>query len=606
MRRYSLIALAGMAALVLPVGPAVPQAPGGTVLLPQQYRMLDFEQGSFVKRRRAYSANVAAARRSEPPDEDGTIPQGAAEVRAVLELAEFDLAHGLAAEGLDVLAGLEHTPLRSHALKRAALELAAIDTRERPMSEEAEALLDPKYALWRDQAVLLALHHWKRGEMAEAGQYVDVSAKRLYQYSRPFVRKVLPVLLDIAVETGQWPAARRLAGRVTLDKGLAASPAYKFQIGRTAEAGGDYLMAFDNYLEAGQGNDIWAQKARMALVRMGLETRTLPVPDARVLLDKISRDWAGDALAVAVLTQLAEMDLKLGDPLAALNDLARIIVGYPDSAHAQLARQQARSLWKQFYARGAAGAMGLSEYLMGHRRIAEAYRFEPGFDAETEALADHFLAAGATMVAADEYRETHDFLLVTRDLGLVEADDRRLDELRLKQAEALYKGGQLDELAYVLAEGLRSDDTALNDRLTLLKARMYADRGEDVAVMQTAVSEPTAHYLRIQAAAHFGRKDWEEAARLYGTILEMDGAEARDSDAIHLLLAAHRSGDRETALEVAQRFEAITESPQWARIAQSLNELPPDLLPLRADTAQERVEQAGTTLENLRDLQAGN
>ena len=580
--------------------------PAETVLLPPQFRMLHFEPGGFVERRRDYFAHVANARRAEPPGENGERVQGAAEIRALLELAEFDLAHGLAAEGLDVLAGLNTALLRTHELKRAALELAlwVIDTRDLPLSDGARALLDPKYNLWRDQAVLLALYHWKTGDVEAAGRYVDVAAKRLYQYSRPFVRRALPALLDTAVASGEWPAARRLAGRFALEPELAGSSCYAFQLARTAEAGGDDLTAFDNYLKAGQGNDLWAHRARMGLVQLGLRTETLELADARVLLAQVSRDWSGDAYGVAVLKQLADIDLRLGDTLSALGDFSAIMSRYPDGADAQLARQQARSLWTEFYERGAAGKISLSDFLTGHRRISEGYRFEPGFDLQTEALADRFMALGATMVAADEYRETHDFLLVARDLGLAEADDRRLDLLRLKEGDALYRGGQLDELAYLLAEGVRSEDADLQDKLNLMRARLHADRGEDRDVTETAVAEPPIRYLRLRAAAYFGRGEWEEAKRLYGQIVDRAGNEVADSDAVRLLLAAHRSGDKAAAIDVARRFQAVTQNPKWARIAESITEEAPDLLPLRAATAQERLDKAGQTLENLRNLQA--
>lgn len=600
--------MAGAAVFLMPVAEAMSESgpPAETVLLPQQFRMPHFETGSFLQRRRDLYANIANARRSEPPDEEGNRYQGVAEIRALLDLAEFDLAHGLAAEGRDVLAGLTPGLVRAHELKRASLEvgLAAIDTRDIPLSEGAEALLDPKYDLWRDQAVLVLLHHWKKGEIEEAGKYVDVAAKRLYQYSRPFVRKALPAMLDTAVETRQWAAARRLAGRFALDPELAESSNYLFQLARTAEAGGDYLTAFDNYLKAGQGNDLWAHRARMGLIQLGMNTGTLPLPDALTLLEQASRDWTGDAWGVAVLKQLADINLQLGDGLGALKVLSNIMSRYPDTPDAQLARQQARSLWTDFYARGAAGKLSLSDFLTGHRRISEGYRFEPGFDLQTEALADRFMSLGATMVAADEYRETHDFLLVARDLGLVETDDRRLDMLRLKQADALYRGGQLDELAYILAEGLRGEEADLQDRLNLLRAGLHAERGEAADVVDTEVAEPTLHYLRLRAAAHFGRGDWEEAKRLYAIILGRAGKDATYSDAVRLLLSAHRSGDSETAIEVARRFQEVTQRPDWARIANSLTEEAPDLLPLRAVTAQQRVDTAEKTLENLRNLKS--
>lgn len=551
----------------------------------------------FLKDRRALEANLTAARALHDADS----PQVA---DAILDLAEFHLAHVLVAEGRSLLEGLERKLPPGMQARRAAIELglALLDTRQGDLPETAASLLDPSYAAWADQPLFATIARWRENDLELAAETLDAAVARLDHISLRMQEAMLPALLEVAVDSASWEEARALAARFGTISTLRESPAYAYLLGRTAQAGGDLLSAFDYYRAAGEGGDLWAHRARVALIELGLSTGTLAKEEARTLFQQASFAWSGDAHAIALLQRRAALEMELNDDVAALELFAAIVTRYPDSPEAALARQQARSLWTAFYDRGASGSMPLSEYLSGHRRIAMDYRFEPGFDLATEKLADHFLAAGATMVASDEYRDTHDYLLVSQDLGIAESDEPRLDELRLKQAEAFYEGGQLDPLSYLLAEGLRGSDTAQADQLNLLKARFYADRGEPQEVVETKVSEPTLHYLRLRAAALFGQKKWAEAQSVYTDILERTGADMAFGDTVRLLLSAYRAGDSATTLAMALQFPELTESPQWAYIARSITEDAPELLPLREASAQERVDGAGRTLQALEAL----
>ena len=571
-------------------------------------RLTRFGKDGFIDARRRLQDDLTSAR-----DEAGegasrhpmSVPeQSNAEIKALLDLAEFYLAYVMAPEGLSVLSGLDNTLPPAYAAQRDGLTLALslLDTRNVEMPERAAAMLGEDHGDWKDQPLFEVLYYHRRDDYEAAARHIDRAASLIDTLSPELRRTVLPDLLDVAVEARDWPVARDLASRFSEFPALEKSPSYNYLLGRVAETGDDLVAAFDYYREASTGWDLWAHRSRVAIIELGLSTGTLPQQEARVLMDQARRAWTGDVHAIRLLQLMVGLDLEMGDKVAALEALATIMSRYPDSDAAPLARQQSRSLWTTFYDDGAAGRMSLSAFLDGHQKISPDYRFEPGFCDQTERLADYFLDKGATVVAADEFRETRDYLLVGRDLGLTEVEDHRLDLLQLKQAEALYQGGQLDEVAYVLAEGLLTTDAELNDRLNLLKAKLYTDQDEPKNVVGTELASPTLHYLRLRASAYFGEGDWDSAKTAYAEILDRSAEHVRFGDAIRLLLAAHRSGDKQTADALVRRFPDLTESPQWLYIARGFTEEAPALLPLREASANQRVERADETLRTLDSL----
>jgi tetratricopeptide (TPR) repeat protein len=410
---------------------------------------------------------------------------------------------------------------------------------------------------------------------------------------------VLPGLLEAAIETGQWRIARDLAAQFTDHAELHGSPAYHFLLGRAAETGADLLAAMDSYARAGNGGDLWAHRARVALVAMGLRSGTLEAREAMTLLAQVRQLWWGDAQARAVLRDLAVLQAAEGETLAALDSLGALINRYPISDEAGVARERARELIDSLYARGAAGEMPLAEFLAAHRRIAPDFRFDPNFAPAAERFADTFRAAGATRIAADEYGAIHDHLAVAQDLGLALVPPTRLDGLRLKAAEALIFGGRNEEAATMLRAGLLSDDPGLRDRFNTLAAELYSATGASDAVIETQVFVPTESYLRAKAVAYFDLGDWAGAERAYDQLFALYGPDLDFAVAVYLVLATFRNGHGAQAVAMARRFSELNEHPEWGGIVASLTDEAPELLPLRRDTAQRRIDNAARTLERL-------
>lgn len=570
-------------------------APSGEELLPASLPTVA-ETGSLARYTRAKflvdRQRLAASLRDRDADRTG----------ALFDMAEFHLAHRMVPEGRSMLAALDPDLPPAQARHRTRLELAfrALAETEPPLGERALDALSLTVGEWPDLPVFRLLHLHRADAFAVATPDLRPALDRIPDLSPPLRAAILPALLEVAITSERWAEAREAAGYITADPALAAAPAYKFLLGRTGEAAGDLLQTYDNYLAAANGNDLWAHRARIALVEFGLQNELLSQHEALEMLQAESRVWRGDRHEIRTLNKVTALQLELDDEIAALATLASIATHFPGTPEADIAREQARGLWTGFYEN--VDTMPLSRLLAGHLRIAADYRFEQGFAAGTEALADRFMAAGATVVAADEYRETRDYLLVGRDLGLLETEDRALDRLRLKQADAFLAGMQTEEAAHVLAADLLTDDVELRDWLNLSRARLSTLHGDPAGVVGTSQTSPSQRFQRLQAAALFERGEWAAAQAAYAALIEKGRDDAPFADAARLLLAAYHAGDETTAIATIQKVPALAARPEWQQITAGMLDAPPPVLPLRAETADARINFAAETLAALRAL----
>jgi hypothetical protein len=552
----------------------------------------------YVEQRQAITEGLAVAL-GRPSAQWG---MSAATSDALLMLARLHYQYGMAPEGLSVLQGLDAANLSdTQSLRRATLELALgiVDPRGIPLTAAAQAMLEQGYAEWPDQMVFVALKAVQERRFTDSADLLGVVRDKLNRLPSGYQAVVLPGLLEAAIATEQWRIARDFALEFRKHPGMAQGSAFRYLLGRAAEAGHDILAAFDSYALAGEQNDLFGHRARMAIVSLGLANSLLTIPEARDLLARESNLWRGDDYALAVLTDLAALDQASGDRVAAIHTYGTIIDRFPAAPEAGLSRQKARALIAEVYEEGATGKMPLSDFLIAHRTIAPDFRFEPGFDAQSERFANRFLAVGSTLVAAQEYEAVHDHLAVARDLGLAEVDDQRLDELRLKQARALSMGGQMDVALSVLREPLLSADPELDNQRSQLLARLYSETGQTAAVLETQIADPSLSFLRIKAKAHFDRADWAGAQATYQQMWDLIGNELPMEDAIPLLLSAYRNSDLATTVALSRAFPDLTEIPQWTAIAGGLVDPAAELWPLRQDTAKLRINSASEAMDNV-------
>lgn len=567
-------------------------------VLPPPFAVGDLTRARFLEDRAARMNAYAAARGTR---DAGDLP-GPEEIKAVLDMAAFYFGHAMLPEGRSVLSALNTVALTPEvAARRNALALGLEVLRPRPGTLPAMAgiLLDPIYAGWEDQPLMAALEAIRQGDPARAAPMLPQVTSRLQALPAPLREAVLPPLLEAAIEGRDWRSARDLAGLFQDSPVLKGGTAYHYLLGRAAQDGEAPLAAFDSLVAAAEGDDLWAHKARLALVRLGRDTGTLDPPEALAILEQARQLWRGDAHALDVLEALVENHKLMGDTVAALEVLGTAIAIHADSPRRPAMREEADALVAEFYDAGAEGALSLGTFLAGHRRIAPGFWFEPGFPARAELFAERMLAAGATDIAAGEYEIIEEYLAVSRDLGLIEVDDLRLDDLRLKQAEALFRGGQQDRLGVLLARGLRSTDAERITALDRIRGRHFAATGRSALVLTSMPEAEDVDGIRMEASALFDEGRWQEAMTSYDRLRARADGELRFTDAVRLLLSAHRAGARDYALEFAEAYPALRDLPQWREITSGLLRKVPRVQPLNEGGAKARIDAADQTLEAL-------
>ncbi|KAF0674645.1 hypothetical protein [Profundibacterium mesophilum] len=576
-----------------------PDAGGEAAMIsPPAFELRDLSRTSFLSDREARLAAYAAARADHG---DETAP-GDPEIEAILDLAAFYLGHAMLPEGRSMLGALSTVALPpAQAARRGALALGleVLGPRPGPLPAAAGVLLDPVHSDWPDQPLMLALEAIRQGDPAGAAPYLPDLQPRIDALSGPMREVVLPRLLEAAIEGGDWRSARDLAALFQSNPILKGSTAYLYLLGRAAQDGDAPLAAFDSLVAAAEGDDLWAHKARLAIVELGLATETLELAEARDILHQASQLWRGDEHALDTAVRLAKIHAELGDQPAALEVLGRAIAIHSQSPRREGLREEAAARVEAFYAAGAEGSLPLGAFLAGHRRIAPGFWFEPGFPAQAERFAARFLAAGATDIAAAEFETIIEYLAVARDLGLAEVADTRLDRLTLLRAEALLEGGQHERLGALLAQGLRGEDAALLQAFEAVRIRHFAATGQSAQVLISTQTSEGARDLRIEAAAFFDEERWTEAHAAYDRLRRETAGTLRFTDAVRLLLSAHRSGARDYAIEFADAYPAMRDTPQWREITTGLLRHVPRVQPLNEGDAKARLEAADQTLGAL-------
>lgn len=525
---------------------------------------------------------------------------------ALLGLAELYLAHAMIMEGQSIVVGLEGTALsQEQAARRAALSIAlsVFDPWGMVMSEADILRLEAAEA-WPKKALFRSLYHMKKDELEKARPFFGDVPADVSSLPDPIKEMVLPDLLSAAIDLEDWEAARGLAEMFLENENLKDGSAYHYLLGRTAENGQDYLVAFDYYIKSAQGLDRWAQLAGLSLVKMGMATKTLPLQDAHTLLSQIRFAWRGDAIAREVMDLLIQVELSLHDIPAALEVLGETIYINEDVDMVKAAKERSNLLLASYYKEGVSGKIPLTKFLDGHKRITHDYRFQEGFDLFSESFADRFLAIGASNEAAFEYETMYNYLSVAQDLGLFDVSSERLDQLRLKQVRALLRGGQYDLAEPILALGAQSTDPDIVNRFILLKAESFALNGNLQSIVDTQLSEPPIDYLRIKANAYFSMADWKNAAKTYHIIWNRMGNELLFTDTLNLFIAAYRNNDSALTVKLAKAFPSLTNIPQWQQIADWMVEKRDVVDVLQKDAIAADILNASRVLDVMKSINA--
>ncbi|WP_146010248.1 hypothetical protein [Acidimangrovimonas sediminis] len=530
-------------------------------------------------------------------------PEGLQEAR--MQLGALYLAHLMLPEARGLLDAVDAGALDAAGRARlGALKAGVTIMAGQPLPAAFDqSPLAPGNLGWPDYPFWAALNAIRAKDAVTSRNDLAQALARLPAYPPVYARACLPLFFSAALDLGDWALAQRVAEAFDAHPGLKEDPAYSYLLGRAALGVNRPDRAAEAFARAAAGRGPYARRAVLAAVDLGLADKSLKPRAAQALLHDTLARWQGGEIGLGTLRRLVAVDRRLGDWPDMLLTLGRLLRDHPQSEDAALAGKQAEGLIGAYYKFALQGKVPLETLLSLHRRLIPLYRFDPAFETASETLADHLLRLGATAMAADEYGRIYDTLRLGAEGGRWPQDPARLAGLKLGEAEAQAAGGRWDAASATLAAAGRMP-APLAGRAALLGARIQTALGQPGAAAHVGVEVSTPDDLRMLGRAAIDAGDWSGAARRFGALRRDHPKDFTEADAINLLLASWRDGDRATARDLARAYPDLGGSAHWGQIAATLLAEPEGPAPLRRARARAQLDGAQKMIDRL--MRAGD
>ena len=515
----------------------------------------------------------------------------------LLDTAELFLGQMMVAEAESVLGELEDVSpgqlRRKTALKHAQMLLngASVDDFEAsPLNEDSR----PDRAFW---SVLQAI---ATADGAMLNENLSGGVLGLIHQTRPVARSVLPIIIEAMIETEQLTLAARSLELLEDFPDLSDAPMGHYLRGRAAEKQNNQKTALVHYFEGIKGFDRYAVRSRLAIADMAImDGGRGALMAAEDVLENGLDSWRGDQFEIATLQKLHEVYAAADERVEGLILLSKITMRFPGTEAAERAEAASKDALRAVYQDGFDGKIPLSRWLSVHLRLVPAYRYHPEYARLVEELADHLMTLGGTTMAAKEYQRALDFRVDLKDLNSDWVSEEEMTQNKLKLARAYAAGGQYQEAKEALATLDGAVDIMVRNDINTLRAKIAAQMGDADGLLRTHVMSPSAENLRNVSHALWEKQEWDGANEFYNRLWAEYPGSFSLSDATYLLIAAHRTGDRNTATRVVEAFPGMTESENWVRLAESFLSQPPDVSTLTLDAANGRLDRLNSALENI-------
>lgn len=522
---------------------------------------------------------------------------GEEQTRYFLDAAELYLNHMLVFEASSVLTG---TDPQKKALKQrhaALTDAASLLQGERVtdfVASPLNAATRPDTGFWRSlQAIASA-------DVAMLNAEIENSFVGLGMQSRAVLRAMLPVFTEAAIETGHRAyvdAALRLLDELP---DLSEATLGHFLRGRSHQRRGNLSSALEAYFKASEGWDQYAVRGRLAVADMSLANggRGALLAAQSVLADG-AEAWRGGQYELEVLKRLVRVHKVLENEVDALLTLGKLISRFPDSQEVETAKASARQLLDTMYRKGQADNYPLADWIEAHLQLLTYYRYEPKFSAQTELLADYLMDLGATDLATQEYRRA---IRLVREINPAqnESAQQTLFRLNLKLAKTQLKAGLASDARITLQMMERIPGTENEEQHAALSALVFAELGDNPALLEVDMHSPSARHLRQLGLALAEEGRWAQTSDAFGQLWAQFPQEFGIEDASMLLIAANRSEDSETRAKVVRSFPTLTDSKPLIKLAESLEAQRPELLPLKSENVMERLKKLENAFENIK------
>lgn len=536
---------------------------------------------------------------------------------ATLDLAYLYATHGLWAETgsisksaralHDRLYGKNAETDRELDLLRAEIDrldglVLLIDPRFSDERDRARPILEAYAKTWPDANLYRAILEIQSGKTEEAGPLLAAAKETLDGMPAAWRAQILPILLEGAVATGSQAMSETLFKDLTALAERTPEAMLPYLKGMKAEREANYQEAMDLYEKAAGHDDMFAQRSRIARIKLGLTQNLLDIEQARSELAIARNTWHGDDLALSALRLAVDIERDTGHPLEALLAIEEIRIRYPE-ARDIISEREKWDLVQAFYAPEDGSERPFADLLAGHRRISGLYGSEFGFLKYAESMGDQLRSYGALRLAGEEYARAIEAIDRLEEKSGRDPEPAEIlagfhDRLTLKEAEALLDIGEPGSARERLTSPLRdSSEKAKVDRIVLLRAKAAYASGNFSEVDDGKTSEPTPEHMRLIASARMALDEWDAAREEWIALFEVQGVKIEQSDLDSFTLASERAGKIAIDEGRIKTLSDVASDPVPAAYAGILADPIGGIAPLTRDVLTSHTERADRTLK---------
>jgi tetratricopeptide (TPR) repeat protein len=509
-----------------------------------------------------------------------------------IELAEFFLSHLMIKDGIAAISDIPEQALSDaereyyYALKSALYVSMGTGFRRGFIPEDSE------YSEWSDYAFWTAIHYINSQDFEASKPFLEKAFIKMQQYPDNYMGYFSKLLLEAAIKTGKWNLSKEIVENFDEHPHLKVESFYHFLIGLASQKIGKNVEAFDAYRIASKGNDVFAQRARLGIVEIGIETSTMPVEDAISWLESSRLYWRGDQYEIEVLIKISDLNIQSGNTFNSLVALGNLYISFPNSSAFLKRKDLVDKMLNEFYLSGFNGKTNITDFIQSHKKLASMYRFYPGFEDNHRMLAEKLNDIGATGQSAFEYGALSEHLEIIYEENIREVSIQDIWDLKLRQAESLFKGGQYRRVVEVLANRIIFDDESKNELSAEILAKSAIKIPDISGVLGAGLNNSSANNFRMRAEALSAIGDYKGSKIQYQKMREKFKSDFTEVDMINMLLSAHRDDDVEATMRVAEDFPSVVKSSAWINLAKGLRYTSAPITPLSQINVDSRLSEA--------------
>lgn len=456
---------------------------------------------------------------------------------------------------------------------------------------------NPEYQTWDDYNLWTNILRFKSYKEVDDSLFKDLK-NTIENYPEVIKDFAFPILMESAINNGKWNAARDLS--LIYQKMVEKDdPTFNFLLGEAALRNNKTPEAFDAFAVASLGDGLFAQRAKLKIVDIGLSTSTMPLEDAKVFLEDLVSEWRGDDWEVQSLIRLVSVYESLNKTTSALITMGDIIRRFPSQVEELKYTDKARNLIEKIYQKGIDGEIPLDTFFNQHKLIKRSFNFFPDYHTYTEIFADKLLSSGATLAAANEYKEIYNLLTLMEENNMNDITSEDVGRLLLKHAEAHLDGDRLSEAQTILDDF--NTDTATPDQMSkyrLLLANVEKDIGNVTEVKKLLRENKDFESSLIEGNTYYEEESWIDAYNSYSYIKETFPEKFNKTIALNTLVSAYKNKDSASVYEIVSEYPELLETEEWVQISAGLNDMDTKVDVMNEKTTQRKVD-SGDDTQNL-------